>query len=246
MKFKKLLIAVLSIFLLAAFPQNVYAAQSQGPHPSTWKVLVLVTPNIAASLWNEPTRTSSINEPEITEITQIAKSLENWSTNWVNIDVDVKVDYESITSFSFDRNKGFALSPYDVRNQIQRNAPKGEYDSILVVYRDYDGNERFGTCQNTLQRTNSYANNSTFATLPLEYLDHDMKQFDIANPEQLFMTPLLDSVYKDMRRTDDSVKSPYDFINKENPAQNRSILMNYINNSGDGRLGANWSNFVAE
>ena len=246
MKFKKLLIAVLSVFLIAAFPQNVYAAQSQGPHPATWKVLVLVTPNVAASLWNEPTRTTTMHEPEITEVTQIAKSLENWSTNWVNIDVDVKVDYEAITSFGFDRKKGFAVTPSSVKNQIERNAPKGEYDSILVVYRDGDGTQSFGGCENTLPRLPWNPNDTTFATLGLNYSNHDIKQFDIANPEQLLMTPLLDSVYKEMSRTDASVKSPYDFINKENPAQNRRILMDYINSSEDGRLGANWKNFVAE
>ena len=138
MRLKKLLTLLLSAAVLtvsAAVPANAATTeaqplqietrngQGQGPNTRTWDILVLVLPDVSINKTSttEDRYVTNMNYGEIQQVTQLAEKLETYSTNNIRLNVDVKVDYQDITSLTFGYGYGRAILPSDISTQIANN-----------------------------------------------------------------------------------------------------------------------------
>lgn len=219
-------------------------ARNGQPHPSRWDVLVLVLPDTSTKVnpYKEEKQVTTMHYAEIQKITELANKLEGYSTNNVYVDVDVKVDYDDITSTTFGHGIGKVVN---VDKQIKNNSTMNEYDSILVVYRNVDGSVNMGTNRFYSKKTPE-TNNATTSALILNDADHKLEKFSQAGAEQFLLQELLESVNLDLRLNNPSsdLKAPPSYYS-ENPNYSKHLFLEYMNDSSNGNIGSYWSNFVA-
>lgn len=244
MKLKKVLIFALSLFLVASTSITA-SAETQPTGGSTWKVMVLVLPDVSVSQFGQPNKVTNMNYDEIEKVTQLANELKGWSNGHLKLDVDVKVDYEDITSLSFGIGTGISLTPQDIKSQIDRNSSVGEYDTILAVYRSVDqyGNVDLGTSMQPFDRTEA-ANGATFASLRLDDSNHKLEQFDGFKAEQKLVVPALQSVYAELKPSHPELQEP--LFMAPDQQFNYGLIKTYMCIESEGSIAAYWNEFTAK
>ncbi len=117
---------------------------------SRWRMLVLIFQRTALpdlGIAGTPL-TTQMDQGDVDHIKSISRrplkeAVSTLSKGAVSLSVDFVSDAGTITSLSRDGNSWW-VGPRDVRDSLDRYAPEGTYDSVVVYWRNDDGATRLG------------------------------------------------------------------------------------------------------
>lgn len=200
MNIKKILTkAVACSFLATSLLTTCLPVKASEITTPTFKTLVLICPRVEIQQTNyNPYQTTLMNPSEVERVKADAQIMETTVNQYacgnVNMDVDVIVSEQAITSKTLSMSYGPTINTSDVENILDTYAPDNTYDSILLVYRDKDYSTSLATSDITLLPSNE-TNNSIYSTVKLDDADHSMNFVDNNYPMYL-IDRLSDGLYK--------------------------------------------------
>lgn len=68
-------------------------------------------------------------------ISRFKNSMESMSKGKIKVDYDVVEEETPITSMSYDEENGYYVSPYDVKDVLNKYIKEGKYDHIFIAFR---------------------------------------------------------------------------------------------------------------
>lgn len=179
MNIKKTLSKVLACSLvlastLAVSPSSTRANAAEVK--SKWNTLVLICPEV--DIQKGPYTAAATTNMKDSEI-KVIQDGANYLGTKITSNIDVKVSEMPITNIELSQASGRSVILDDI---LDKYAPKGYYDSILVVYRNKDGATNLGTHDITLLPKDGHTNGAILSTIKLDNEDHNMKYYSFDNP----------------------------------------------------------------
>lgn len=217
MNIKKVLSKVLVCSLIVASNSFMAMPSMKAKAAETkdgWKTLVLIcprteiqkTPYIAAG-------TTLMYTSEVEKVKKDAKIMEetinNDSMNKANMTVDVAVSDMPIEHLSLSMADGLTINIEDI---LDKYAPQGKYDSVLVVYRNNDYTTNLGTTNITDLPKYRDTNGAIVTTVRLDDADHKMNYIDNIEPMYLidrFAVGICEYLSSEGFSLDESYFQPY-------------------------------------
>lgn len=204
MNIKKVLSKSIACSVLAASISTVglptQSANASMTPETNWKTLVLICPRteIEATPYNSH-QTTIMNDSEVERVKNDAKIMESTvnedSIGNINMNVDVVVSQMPITNKTLSKANGSYIDSCNVEKILDKYAPEGKYDSVLVVYRSNDYTTSLGTTNITqCPKTCVSTNGSIYSTVKLDDKDHSMDFLDNNTPMYL-IDRLADGLY---------------------------------------------------
>lgn len=244
MKLKKVLSFTVAMLLFVIAPITANAVPGNKPQSVVWNSLVLVLPDSAIENYGQDRIITTMHYNEIQKIKDLAQTIEDeYSSIYFKANVDVKCDYEDLKELSYEGIAWNGVKPENVATQIANNAKYNQYDSIIVVYRDVDRTSSFLT-NAWVQDKNEISQNATYSTYALNDADHSMPKLNKENAELELLIPMLDSVYREISKTQPNVVSPYTYVDYNDSAKTKEEIYKYINGGVEGSLSHDFSSFI--
>lgn len=190
MNIKKILSKILVCSILVASTSTMVMPSMKAKASETkdgWKTLVLVCPRAEIKRTSyESAATTLMYTSEVEKVKKDAKIMEetinNDSMNKAKMTVEVEVSDMPIENTSLSMASGRAI---DIDNILDKYAPKGKYDSVLVVYRNNDYTTNLGTTNITDLPKYRDTNGAIVTTVKLDDADHKMAYIDNIEPMYL-------------------------------------------------------------
>ena len=196
MNIKKIISRLMACALIAATTLSVGAPKVQANAAETekdgWKTLVLICPR--AEIKQTPytsAGTTLMYQREVDKVKEDAKALEEYvniySCNRANMKVDVAVSDMPIENKSLSMAYGPFIGAYNVKSILDKYAPKGKYDHVMMVYRNKDWSTNLATANITdyPSKDGEATNGAIFTTVKLDDADHSMNFMDKIVPMYL-------------------------------------------------------------
>ncbi|MGG7177843.1 hypothetical protein ACQPU1_09630 [Clostridium paraputrificum] len=178
-----------------------------------WKTLVLVCPR--AEIQRTPyvnAATTIMYESEVAKVKADAKIMEETinsdSVGRAKMTVEVAVSDMPITNKSLSMAVGPYIGSLDVENILDKYAPEGKYDSVLLVYRNNDYSTSLGTANTVDLPSRGTTNGTIYSTVKLDDADHLMKYPDNIEPMYL-IDRFAEGAYQYMKAEGFKLDSPY-------------------------------------
>ncbi len=116
---------------------------------NTWNVLCLIfdETNVNLKINGENKNFDlTLSEADITDmklcINRFKTSMEEMSKGKMKVNYNVQEVQTPITSMSYDKENGYFVSPYDVKEVIEKYIETGKYDHIFIAFRTGDINAK--------------------------------------------------------------------------------------------------------
>lgn len=116
---------------------------------NTWNFLCLIFDKTDVNLninGNDKNFNLTLSQSDVDDmklcINRFKTSMEEMSKRKIRVDYDIKEIETPITSMSHDEENGYFVSPYDVKNVIDKYIALGKYDHIFIAFRTGDINAK--------------------------------------------------------------------------------------------------------
>lgn len=177
---------------------------------SGWNTLVLICPRVDTEKTQySNAESTTMYDSEVTKVKNDAKHLEEIinidSGSKANMKVDVKVSEVPINAIETSMGSGRTVV---LDNILDKYVPQGQYDSVLVVYRNKDWSNNLGTSDTTVLPNKGHTNGAIVSTVRLEDTDHKMNYPDKLEPIYL-MDRFADGVYEYLNNQGFKLDSPF-------------------------------------
>lgn len=217
MNIKKLLSKAIVCSILAATTATIgvpgIAAKASETTKEGWKTLVLVCPRteIKGTAYTSAA-TTLMYDSEVTKVKEDAKIMEETinsdSVGRAKMTVDVAVSDLPITNKSLSMAYGPYIGSSNVETILDKYAPEGKYDSVLLVYRNKDYTTTLGTANVVDLPVSGTTNGTIFSTVKLDDADHLMKYPDNIEPMYL-IDRFAEGAYQYMKSEGFKLDNPY-------------------------------------